>query len=290
MSFKFASLIGVLLLLGHGPVSAQGAEFAWKNYIGQNPSKLINDLKGIADCEPSVQFGYRLKPESDRVTQANFSDWETPSGGGMVLDEEFPSETIQTLTCKISDSVNVKVMQFQERIVSLTVGYQRCDLRGLGCAINRSEADDSAYNLFENLLVVVPELGTGEISNDEYDKFQMYETNIKTVWPLSPSSLNYSGCFYPTLNKTKWRCLVGLRQFDAVLQHFSFAEIDNGTFLNEQKDHILMSQEFVSPELEQQMQTAFIQEVNQKIDQMKAQGETEKAKQDNSKKVIQTLQ
>lgn len=290
MNFRFTSLIASLLFFGFSPVRGHGSEFAWKNYVGENPSKLFNDLKGIANCRPAEPLNYTLKPDTKHITQSNFSNWYAPSGGGLILDREFLSNTINTLECRIGDSVEIQTMQFKERLVSLKVNYQRCELKDLECVIKKSEIDDNAYHLLESLLVVVPWIGSGEISSDEFDKFQQYKLDLKSKRPVSPSALNDDGCFYPTLNNTKWRCLVGSRQFDAVLQHFSFAEIDNSTLFVKLKDHILMSQEFVDPELEEKMQISFIQEINQQIDHLNAIDSSLKDKKDISKKIIQTLQ
>ncbi len=278
-------------LLATTPIFGQqrATEFSWSSLLGLPSTELPRAVGQLATCSHERPQEFSLRADPARIKNKKFGDWHLPAGGGFILSDTFRSENVRVISCNIEQAASVQAMTFRGEIFSIQVTYNRCGQDRSGCQLKKLELDKLAFDSFSGKNYVVPAIGSGEISDREFESFLETE-NTLIAGTVSRSRLNsIVNCFVPSLNSQKWRCIFGAEIKDGYLRAATFVEVASGWGWNRQVDRYLMRQTFSDLRMEQSAIDAFVAEVNDRVDQIISHKQSTAEKQQQRQKLLETV-
>jgi hypothetical protein len=269
------------------------APFKWKDFLGTEPEKIASRLQGVAECSNDSTYVYDIGSLPSRTSLEEFGGWDSPTNQEISFRGEsksFRSMDITITTCSINSDTNLIALSFKSKIFLLKLRYRTCEKEGLRCSINVSEIDGKMYDQFKDKLVVVPGRGNPEASGHEIGEYLRLESMLASTAIAKQMVSEASRCYFQNLQNKKYRCLLSVRVTNEFLQAISFAEVDEGSFLKQDKRLLVTEQRFANVGAYRHAVEAFLKEANAEVDKILESNDELESKELRGSKIIESVE
>jgi hypothetical protein len=250
----------IVFLCCRGVLSAETA-FSWAAFIGQPPAQITAQVGETGQCS-SAAHQFTLKEKIEPLTAENFQGWDLPLGAGFILGKSYEAKSISILKCKFKDLATLTAWSRQNAVFKIEIVYNRCDREFGPCFKKQTDFDEAVATKFSSEMVVIPGLGSGQLSSTE-------GTNFSEVWKsFSDDGVskvefgNSTDCFIKGLYGENWRCVAVVKKNDNAYRVIALAQISSGHFWNTETKVYITRQSYFDLAAEHAAFSGFADDVN----------------------------